>query len=175
MTRHNSITPLLFTLFIFLFSCQPDKTVLTPESVGLSSDTLDLAQAKMQQYIDSGKFAGISTLIMKNGEIIQRANFGYADFQTMKPINDSTIFRIFSMTKPIVSVALMKLYDEGKFTLQDPLYKFIPQFKEMYVYLLSYYCNFFLRSLPGLKWGTYLPRILTDSPVLGFLPTRGGG
>ena len=133
MMKHASITSLLFGIFIIIFSCQPEKAALTPESVGLSGDSLRLAEIKMQEYIDSGKFAGIATLIMKNGKIIQRANFGYADLENKKAIEDSTIFRIFSMTKPITAVALMTLYDEGKFQLDDKVSTFIPEFSRTMV------------------------------------------
>ena len=77
---------------------------------------------------------GISTLVMKDGKVVQRSNFGFADIKNQSPIENNTIFRIFSMTKPITAVALMTLYDEGKFTLDDNVSKYIPEFKDTKVY-----------------------------------------
>jgi CubicO group peptidase (beta-lactamase class C family) len=107
---------------------------VTPDSAGLSGDTLRLATKKMQEYIDNGKLAGISALISKNGETVYRENFGYANLNQKKPMDDSTIFRIFSMTKPVTAVALMTLFDEGKFQLDDKVSKYIPEFKGAMVY-----------------------------------------
>ncbi len=121
--------------FFLLNSCSESSKTVTPESVGLSSDTLKLAEQKMQEYIDLGKLSGISTMVIKNGKTVERANFGFADIENQKPIEDNTISRIFSMTKPITAVALMTLYDEGKFQLDDKISKYIPEFKDTKVYV----------------------------------------
>ena len=122
----------LICIILLQVSCV-NKSV-TPDSVGLSGDTLQLATKKMQEYIDNGKLAGISALVYKNGETVYRENFGYANLNEKKPMGDSTIFRIFSMTKPITAVALMTLFDEGKFQLDDKVSKYIPEFKGAMVY-----------------------------------------
>ena len=122
----------LMCIILLQVSCV-NKSV-TPDSVGLSGDTLQLATKKMQEYIDNGKLAGISALVYKNGETVYRENFGYANLNEKKPMGDSTIFRIFSMTKPITAVALMTLFDEGKFQLDDKVSKYIPEFKGAMVY-----------------------------------------
>jgi CubicO group peptidase (beta-lactamase class C family) len=101
---------------------------------GLSTDTLELASKKMQEYIDNSKLAGISTLINVDGETIVRENFGYSNIENQKPIEDNTIYRIFSMTKPITAVALMTLFDEGKFALDDKVSQYIPEFEGAQVY-----------------------------------------
>lgn len=88
----------------------------------------------MQEYIDSGKYAGISTLIMKDDKIVHKEYFGYLDLKNKKPIQENTIVRIFSMTKPITVVALMTLYDEGKFKLDDKVLQYIPEFEGLEVY-----------------------------------------
>jgi len=95
---------------------------------------LNAASQEMQQYIDEGKLAGISTLIFKDGAIVERKNYGYADMENQKPITDSTIFRIYSMTKPITAAALMTLFDDGKFELDDKVSLYIPEFEGMMVY-----------------------------------------
>ena len=124
----------LFGLIFSLMACNPAQKVVSPESVGLNGDSLKLAETLMQKYVDEGKLAGISTMVIKNGQMVERANFGYADLETKKPVEDNTIFRIFSMTKPVTAVALMMLFEEGKFQLDDKISKFIPEFAGTMVY-----------------------------------------
>lgn len=129
---------LILTVVMFFgavqLSCTSSQKSNSAEDVSLSADTLKLATQKMQEYIDNGKLAGISTLIYANGETVVRENFGYADIENQKPIQDNTIYRIYSMTKPITAVALMTLFDEGKFQLDDKVSKYIPEFEGAQVY-----------------------------------------
>jgi len=120
-------------IIIFLAACTSNKPA-TENVAGLSGDSLAVATSLMQQYVDSGKLAGISVMVIRNNETALRKNFGFADIQNQKPVEDKTIFRIFSMTKPITAVALMTLYDEGKFKLDDKVADFIPAFAETKVY-----------------------------------------
>jgi len=124
----------VLAVLVLLASCDQNRGTITPEKVGLSSDTLELAVLKMQEYVDSGKLAGIATLIMKNGKMVHQERYGFADIENQKPIEEGTIFRIFSMTKPITAVALMTLYDQGKFQLDDKVSEYIPEFKGALVY-----------------------------------------
>lgn len=101
---------------------------------GLSGDTLQTAVDLVQQYVDNGKLAGVSLLVIRNNETALRKNMGFADIQNNQKIEDNTIFRIFSMTKPITAAALMTLYDEGKFQLDDKVADFIPEFASTMVY-----------------------------------------
>jgi len=87
----------------------------------------------MHTYVDNNDFSAIQTAIVKNGEIIHYNSYGYSEIETKKSLKEDDVFRIASMTKPIVSVALMKLYEEGRFKLNDPVYKFIPEFKNLTV------------------------------------------
>ena len=131
MKKMNALFTLLVSALVLLASCnQP----FTPESVGISGDTLALAGEKMQAYIDNGKLAGISTMVMKNGKVVYNEYFGYSDVESQKPVNANTLFRIFSMTKPVTTVALMTLYDEGKFKLDDKVSTYIPEFESVLVY-----------------------------------------
>jgi CubicO group peptidase (beta-lactamase class C family) len=104
------------------------------ENAALSGDTLKLASEKLQTYIDNEKLGGISALIFKDGETVYRENFGYLNLVEKTPMDETAIFRIFSMTKPITAVALMTLFDEGKFTLDDKVSKYIPEFEGAMVY-----------------------------------------
>jgi CubicO group peptidase (beta-lactamase class C family) len=134
MKKHYKLFIPLAALLILLASCGQTTLSSTPEKVGLSSDTLELAIQKMQEYIDNGKLAGIATLVMKDGKIVHREQFGFANIEEQKPVEENTIVRIFSMTKPITAVALMSLYDEGKFELDHKLSRYIPEFAEVMVY-----------------------------------------
>ncbi len=106
-----------------------------PEEVGLSSDRLKHLDAYMQDYIDRGKLAGLQLLVARHGKVAYFNSVGMAEIDTDTPLGDDSIFRIHSMTKPITSVAVMMLYEEGKFLLTDPVSKYIPEFKDLKVYV----------------------------------------
>lgn len=127
---------ILVTVFLvgFLSSCNSGNKSSNIDEFGISKDSIELAYNKLQTYIDDGKLAGISVMVVKNNETVLRKEFGYADIKNQKPVEDNTIFRIFSMTKPITAAALMTLYDEGKFQLDDEVSKYIPEFENTPVY-----------------------------------------
>jgi len=125
---------LFIALFVFFVSCNGKADKSTPESLGFSSDSLKLAETKIQEFVDEGKVAGFSTLVLKDGKVAQRGNFGFADIESQMPYDDNTIVRIFSMSKPITAVALMTLFDEGKFQLDDKVSKYIPEYAGIKVY-----------------------------------------
>lgn len=104
-----------------------------PEDVGFSSGRLERVNELMQGYVDSGKLAGIVTLLARHGEVFHYERFGQADIQSSKPMELDAIFRIHSMSKPITSVAVMMLYEQGFFGLDDPIAKFIPELDELEV------------------------------------------
>jgi CubicO group peptidase (beta-lactamase class C family) len=105
-----------------------------PEDVGLSSARLGNVTRLVQSYIDSGKIPGAISMVARRGKVIHFETYGKADAEAGRPMAADTIFRIYSMTKPIASVALMTLYEEGKFQLDDPASKFIPEFKGLKVF-----------------------------------------
>ena len=129
----QSFLLLLFSLFSFYVSAQLDFGKSDLESVGFSSTKLSVLDSIMHDYVDNNDFSAIQTAIVKNGKIIHYDSYGYSEIATKKNLREDDIFRIASMTKPIVSVALMKLYEEGHFKLNDPVYKFIPEFKNFTV------------------------------------------
>jgi len=87
----------------------------------------------MHSYVDNNDFSAIQTAIVKNGKIVHFDSYGYSDISENDKLDRNDIFRIASMTKPIVSIGLMMLYEEGKFQLDDPVYKYIPEFKNLTV------------------------------------------
>ena len=109
-------------------------TLTSPETVGLSTDSLMKMNAHFHRLVDEQQLAGIQTAIIRDGKLVHYDSYGYSNIQEEKKLNEKSIFRIFSMTKPVVSLALMKLFEEKKFALEDPLYIYLPEFKDMKVY-----------------------------------------
>jgi len=114
---------ILVALLIFQTSCNSSKKTESDKNVQLSEEIENQVNQKMMEYINGGKLAGISTLVFENDEIIHRKNLGFANFKDSIPISDNTIYRIYSMTKPITAAALMTLFDQGKFELDDKVSK----------------------------------------------------
>jgi CubicO group peptidase (beta-lactamase class C family) len=107
----------------------------TREKVGFSATRLKRIGTVMQRYVDQKTLAGIVTLVARRGSVVHLEKFGYQDIETGKPMGLDTIFRIYSMTKPITSVALMMLFEHGLVRLTDPVTKFIPDFKKVKVFV----------------------------------------
>ena len=107
---------------------------VTPEEVGFSASRLSRIGTWMQGYIDQNKLAGTIAVVARRGQVAYLERFGMMDLEAAKPMQFDTIFRIYSMTKPITSVALMMLYEEGRFQLHDPVSKFIPEFADVKVF-----------------------------------------
>ena len=105
-----------------------------PEEVGVSAERLERIRPVMQGYVDEGHLPGFLTVVARRGKIVHFETIGMRDVENKKPVEPDTIFRIYSMSKPITSVAVMMLYEEGLFQLGTPVSKFIPEFKNMRVY-----------------------------------------
>ncbi len=106
-----------------------------PEKVGISSERLSRIRPILERYIAEQKFAGFVTVIARRGALVHFDCVGMSHREGSQPMQPDTLFRIYSMTKPIVSVALMMLYEEGRFHLDDPISKFVPEFKDMKTYV----------------------------------------
>lgn len=107
--------------------------VASSESVGFSSERLERLNEAMRAQVASGKYAGITTLVVRHGKVLNFETVGQQDLARRTPLRKDSIFRIASMTKPIIGVALMILYEEGKWNLDDPVAKFIPEFAALKV------------------------------------------
>tara|TARA_Y100001970_G_scaffold139556_1_gene171736 strand:- start:290 stop:1558 length:1269 start_codon:yes stop_codon:yes gene_type:complete len=125
----NFFIILNFLFFPSLFNSQ-EFEYSDPEDEGFSKERLGRIAPVIQKYIDQDLTPGVLTAIMRNGKIIYLETQGFMDVKEKKPMQENTIFRIASMTKPIASVALMILWEEGHFQLNDPVSKFIPAFSE---------------------------------------------
>ncbi len=111
----------------------PALTVALPEDVGLSSERLERLDGAMQGLIDDERLAGITVMVARHGRIVHSEQFGMRDIAAADPMVENAIFRIYSMSKPITGVALMMLYEEGKFRLSDPVERYIPEFAGLQV------------------------------------------
>ena len=128
--------PLLLLAVVALLAPTTHAQVLptaTPESVGMSSDRLAKIGTALQSEIDAGKIPGAVVMIARHGKLVYNQSFGYRDKAANVPMTPDTIFRIYSMTKPLVSVAAMMLVEDGKLQLTDPVSKYLPAFKSMQV------------------------------------------
>ena len=107
----------------------PLLTPAAPEAAEMSSDRLGRIDHVIKEYVDKKWANGVVALIVRNGKIVYYKSFGYDDIDARKPMQKDGIFRIASQTKAITSVAVMILYEEGKFLLDDPISKYIPEFR----------------------------------------------
>jgi CubicO group peptidase (beta-lactamase class C family) len=110
-------------------------TPASPESAGMSKAAFDRIDAHLKQrYVDAGRFPGTQLLVYRRGKVVHSAVQGFADVERKAPVRDDTIFRIYSMTKPITSVAFMMLFEEGRVALDEPVHKYIPEWKNLGVF-----------------------------------------
>jgi CubicO group peptidase (beta-lactamase class C family) len=105
----------------------------SPESVGLSAARLTEATALLRQYVTDQKIAGAVAAVARNGKLAYLEAVGVQDLESKTPMTDTSLFRIYSMTKPVTAVAVMMLHEEGKFALTDPVTKYLPDFKRAVV------------------------------------------
>jgi CubicO group peptidase (beta-lactamase class C family) len=111
-----------------------DLPEVKPEAVGISSERLRRIDAVMQKEVNDQTFAGIVTMAARHGKVFQSKAYGQRDLGSGAPMEKDTIFRIFSMSKPVTGVAMMILYEEGKWSPQDPISKYIPEFAHLKVF-----------------------------------------
>ena len=125
--RLRSIAACLLVLGFVQTSLAEGLPLDKPENVGVSSARLQRLSAAMQRYIDGNMLAGTVSLISRNGKVIHFESQGWKNKETGEEMTDDSIFVIMSMTKPIVTTALMMLYEEGRFLLTDPITNWIPE------------------------------------------------
>ena len=110
-----------------------DLGTARPEAVGMSTQRLAVMTQSMQGVVDQGKYAGIVTLVARNGKVVHLDAVGKQDIEANKPMSTDAIFRIYSMSKPVTGVAMMILFEQGKWQLNDPVSKYIPEFADLKV------------------------------------------
>jgi len=129
------LIPILFSLSLPALADTPASglPMAEPESVGMSSQRLERIDDFMQRYIDADMVAGTVTLVARKGKVVHFQAQGMKDVERDQEMTTDTIFRMASMTKPIASVALMMLYEEGWFQLDDPIADWLPEFSNMMI------------------------------------------
>lgn len=110
-----------------------DVAVVKPESAGFSAERLQRISHSMQRHIDAGELAGAITAVSRRGQVVHFQTHDLMDLESKTPMVPDALFRIASMTKPVVAVAILMLVEEGKIRLHDPVSKFIPEFKNLKV------------------------------------------
>lgn len=108
--------------------------VIAPETMGMSAERLKNINSRLSEFVEREQVAGFVTLVARDSEVLHFESCGYRDAEARLPMQTDTIFRIYSMTKPITSIALMMLYEEGKFQLSQPVSHFISEFGRTKVY-----------------------------------------
>ncbi len=104
------------------------KVEVEPGAVGFDAARLARIESHFARYVDDGRLPGWLILVSRGGKIVYLGSYGYRDLESRAPIEWDTLFRIYSMTKPITAVAAMMLYEEGAFMLNEPVSKWIPEF-----------------------------------------------
>ena len=107
----------------------------TPEQVGMCAQRLARIGPWMRTWVDSGRLPGMVTLVARRGRVAYFDSYGLRDVAAGAPMNADTVFRIYSMTKPLTSVAIMMLYEQGHFQLDTPIAHFLPMFADMRVFV----------------------------------------
>jgi CubicO group peptidase (beta-lactamase class C family) len=137
---HRSFAPICLAL-LFAATGTHARTPATPalaeakpEAVGFASERLKPLHETLQAHVDNKQLAGLVTILARHGKIVDHKTYGLQDIAGNKPMQKDTIFRIYSMTKPIVGAAMMMLYEEGKWKPSDPLSRFIPELANLKVY-----------------------------------------
>ncbi|WP_169711688.1 serine hydrolase domain-containing protein [Henriciella litoralis] len=144
--RSTTILSCAASLAIFVAACAAAPTatdsagvseswppLATEDAADFDAAGLEELASAMQGFVDAGQVIGMQTLLVKDGEVAQYGEYGVRDVETATPVQPGTIYRIYSMSKPITGVALMQLYEQGKFSLDDPITKFIPEFENLKV------------------------------------------
>ena len=130
-TMRKTILLTAIALVIVVFDAPASAQGLptaTPESVGLSSAQLDRVTAGLQAHIDQGHIAGVVAAVVRDGRLVYMEALGQADIEAARPMPEDAIFRLYSMTRSMTSLAAMILWEEGAFQLDDPISQYLPQF-----------------------------------------------
>jgi CubicO group peptidase (beta-lactamase class C family) len=130
-TSRGSLGLLALLLLAPVFAADQPQT---PESLGFSSERLVRLHEAMQRPVTDKELAGVVTLLMRHGKLVEERSYGVKDLASGAPMTNDTIFRIYSMTKPVTGVAMMILYEEGKWHPADPISKFVPEFSDVRVF-----------------------------------------
>lgn len=139
MQQLNSLKVPLLLLGLILASGSSAQSVSfgSPQSVGLSATGLQAATDRLQQHVDDGDISGVVAAVVRDGKIVYFESLGLMDIEQAIPMREDALFRIYSMTREVTSLAVLQLYEQGKFELDDPISMYLPQFEGQKVLLDS--------------------------------------
>jgi CubicO group peptidase (beta-lactamase class C family) len=135
LARVRSLSlPCTIVVLLMVTVAAADLPRATPESVGVSSARLARLDAMLEAEIAANRVPGVVVAVARRGKVVHQKAYGVANLDTRAPMRADALFRLYSMTKPIASVALLTLYEQGLFRLTDPLDRYLPQFADVKVY-----------------------------------------
>ena len=137
MTKRLWMRLFLFSLLFCQIHFSNAQEVVSAESVGMSSSALLNATARLQQHIDDGELAGVVAAVARDGKLVYFESLGKLSLESGKSMQNDALFRIYSMTRQVTSAAVLKLYEDGKFQLDDPIKMYLPEFESQRVLLDS--------------------------------------
>jgi CubicO group peptidase (beta-lactamase class C family) len=148
----------------------PKQAVADPTTLGFTAEGLAALDARMAKSVADQDVAGMVTVLIRNGDVAQFKAYGVqsGDPKTGAPMTQDSVFRIYSMTKPITGVAMMKLYEEGKWTLDDPVEKFVPEVANLKVLTMK-------DNKPVMKGGKPVLADMTSKPTMRQLMSHTAG
>lgn len=134
MKNNNKISLFLCLLCLLPLALQGQSLEFaSASSVGLSDEGLDAVTRRLQQHVDEGDIAGVVAAVARDGKVVYFEALGLMDIEQRKPMREDALFRIYSMAREITSVAVLQLYEEGAFQLDDPIKMYLPEFEEQRV------------------------------------------
>jgi CubicO group peptidase (beta-lactamase class C family) len=136
MIRQHRSTDIVagFCLGLLLAGGVPSAQAQAPVKAGMSTERLERLDEHFHRYVDEGRISGVVTYIVRRGQVVHEDAYGLADIAAKRPMSQDSYFYLYSMTKPVTSVALLILYEEGKFQLDDPLAKYLPEMADLKLY-----------------------------------------
>src|SRR5438552_10089600 len=126
-------TPALLLTFVLTVATRAQLPTTSPAHAGFDRAGLEVLHALTKRFVDEGRHAGAITLLARNGKLVDFQTYGYRDIEKALPMERGTICRVYSMSKIITSVGVLVLFEEGRFNLDDPVSKYLPELKDMKV------------------------------------------
>lgn len=137
LTRNRALNGAMLAAVLLTYSSVFAAEIASPESVGMSSAALNSATARLQKHIDDGEIAGVVAAVARDGKLVYQVALGKLDRERDADMREDALFRIYSMSREITSVAALRLFEEGAFNFDDPVSKYLPEFSDQRVLLNS--------------------------------------
>jgi CubicO group peptidase (beta-lactamase class C family) len=137
LTLNRALNGAMLAAVLLTYSSVFAAEIASPESVGMSSAALNSATARLQKHIDDGEIAGVVAAVARDGKLVYQVALGKLDRERDADMREDALFRIYSMSREITSVAALRLFEEGAFKFDDPVSKYLPEFSDQRVLLNS--------------------------------------